>query len=92
MIATEITRSVKVKFSTNGVTGLHSLAHPLAKPGTVRKASVQIAEITDVPAEVSDLDVVRLWSVTCDCTWLAKGEGRHVFKFSELGAGRLIFA
>ena len=78
-----------MKIKINHATGNCTLANPLAPIGK-NNETVSTVEITDIPPEVSKLEVLKLWGMTCDLTWLrATGDyiarGRHTFKFSELG-------
>jgi hypothetical protein len=69
--------------------------HPLAKPGWVGRCRTYA--ITDVPDNVPAAEVIRLFGVTVNLTWLYadaskpdQQRGRYSFRFAELGAGRMI--
>ncbi len=62
------------------------LAHPIAQLG----GEARIQEIRDIPDNVCNADLLRLWDQTADCTWLGKSQGRLSFTFSELAPGRII--
>jgi hypothetical protein len=82
-------RNVKVKFSEGAVRSL--LANPLAPLG----GRARVQEIRDVPDNVSNADLLRLWDQTIDCTWLGdydQRQGRLSFAYSELSPGRIIRA
>ena len=82
-------RSLKAKYTTNGIVGRLSIASPHAATGNNDDASVQIREIVNIPDEVSDAQVLSLYDATADCTFLS-GAARLTFDFSELGPGRII--
>jgi hypothetical protein len=84
-----MTRTIKIKSSLSGV----FLTHPLANPGEFGDGRGYNYAIEGIPETVTDLQVLRIFDQTADCTWLGKGpgNGRHVFQFSELAPGRLIF-
>jgi len=65
------------------------LGHPLDKPGKLQGASVQLRRIINIPKEVANHEVIRLFSHSCDATWLGGEPGRLEFDFSELDTGNL---
>lgn len=80
-------RILKFTFAT-----MHtSLGHPLAPLGMNDRCIHY--RVDEIPDDVSDADLIQVFSQTCDVTWLSKepGAGRHVFKFEELRPGRIIF-
>jgi hypothetical protein len=80
-------RTIKIKV---GQTGACTLFNPLAKTGRVPGGLIKAVE--EVPDEIGDAEAVRIFSQTADATWLSDPErvGRRVFRFSELGPGKLI--
>ncbi|GEM_PF-5777048 len=67
-----------------------SLAHLSARVGNNKDCSVQIRKITNVPANIKDWQVVKVWQDTVDISWLGGRKGRMSLKFSEIGAGRIV--
>jgi hypothetical protein len=72
---------------TGGVT----FAHPGAKPGPVRDTGARNIIISNIPDDVSNETVRKVFAGTADVTWLGDHEG-HTFAWSELGQGRIIRA
>ena len=62
------------------------IAHPNMSVGDNHDASVQVREVTEVPDNVGDEQVLRLFVVTCDAS-LGK---RLSFRFGDLGEGRIL--
>jgi len=61
-----------------------------AKPGNFGNAALQNRMIKNIPSDVSDAAVCKLYAGTADITWLGGSEGRLEFDFSELGEGKII--
>ena len=85
----EPTKTVKIKVIPTKLGALPQ--HPSAPLGMDSEDVITYA-ITDIPDDVPMDHIIRLFNVTADCTWIGKGpgQGRHTFKFSELGHGRII--
>jgi hypothetical protein len=79
-------RHVKVQFIPAAFRSL--LANPLADLGPEGETRVQ--EVRNVPDDVSNADLLRLWDQTCDATWLGDGAGRLSFEYGELAPGKII--
>jgi hypothetical protein len=74
-----------------------TLQHPQAPLGVnaVNDHSMVITdEITEIPDDVAAASIVAAWRDTCNMTFLGRDESdpavRHSFRFSEIGAGRII--
>jgi hypothetical protein len=79
-------RTVKVRCLPEGMRS--TLVHP-STPLGVGECPVQ--EIQNVPDEVTNAELIRLWDRTADLTWLSRrGHGRLSFDYSELGVGKII--
>lgn len=80
-------KTMKFKFAN----GAMSPQHPSAKLGHDKRYTLT-QEVVEIPDDVLMATVLKLFSRTCDITWLTNGpgNGRHSFKFSELGEGRII--
>ena len=72
--------TIKLK-SSEASNGCATLAHPLAKVG--EQNGTIVYQVVEIPLGESIADVVRIFNLTCTITG-------HVFKFSELGAGRIV--
>jgi hypothetical protein len=79
-------RKVKVKFSPTSLRSL--LANPLAILG--QQGETRIQEVRNVPDDVSNSELLRLWDQTCDATWLGDSAGRLSFDYRELAPGKII--
>jgi len=60
-----------------------------AKLGDFNQAALQNRLIKNIPDNVTDVAVCKLFASTTDITWLGQ-EGRLEFEFSELGEGKII--
>lgn len=78
-------RRLKLK-CTEGTQGKLLLQHPLAKPGF--DGRVQTFEITNIPDNIQDSEVIRLANLTV--FYFPNKAGRWSFDFSELGEGIII--
>ena len=83
-------RTVMLKTNAKIVPAQTTLAHPGAKPGNYRDASIQIRQINNVPEEIKASELIKLFSRTADLTWLNNKPGRFEFDFSELREGKII--
>ena len=77
----KIIRTVKIK----SVTGI-SLADPRVEAGKI--AGGGIYEITNVPDNISDSDLILEFKDTTNMTWLFSK--RYAIDFNELGIGKII--
>ncbi|HKT87774.1 MAG TPA: hypothetical protein VJQ59_05030 [Candidatus Sulfotelmatobacter sp.] len=86
-------RTLKLKTICNlSASAVHNcLQHPAAKLEMV--GNVRTVEITDIPEDVKNADVLKAWNETADASWLGNdGEyRRHSFQFAEIGGGRIIW-
>jgi len=60
-----------------------------SRPGNFNDAAIQNRLIKNIPNDVTDAAVCKLFESTADLTWL-DGAGRLAFDFSELGGGKII--
>lgn len=65
-------------------------AHPLSIPGDYHSATVQIRRIINIPDNINNWQVIKLFNLTCDITGLSGTETRLTFDYSELGIGKII--
>lgn len=83
-------RSVTIK-TLCGSNDASSTIAPDASPlGNFRDASLQVRRVNNVPADVDNAQVLRLFRETSDISWLGGKEPRLEFDFSEIGIGKII--
>ena len=80
-------RTIKVK-TTEVSGGQCTLQHPGAPLGNFGK--VISYQITEIPDNVGTPGVIKLFNETTDLTWLGGRNPQYVFRFSELGVGKII--
>lgn len=82
-------KTIKVKTVCGDNHAYTTLTHPMAPLGDNHDASVQTRQINNIPDGISNADVVRLFSLTADVSYLY-GQQRLEFDYKELGVGRII--
>lgn len=60
-----------------------------SKPGNYNDAAIQIRLIKNIPDNISDSAVCKLFQDTADLTFIG-GNDRFEFDYSELGVGKII--
>jgi len=85
-----VVKSIILKTTCRGNHFNNTLDHPLDKPGKLQGESVQLRRIINIPKDVANHEVIRLFSHSCDATWLGGEPGRLDFDFSELDTGNIL--
>lgn len=83
-------KSIILKTTCHGNHVNTILGRPLDKPGKLEGESVQLRRIINIPKDVANHEVIRLFSHSCDATWLGGEPGRLEFDCSELDTGNII--
>lgn len=83
-------KSITVKTTCHGMQVHTTLTTPNAPLGDFRDASVQVRKINNIPDGVETWKAIKIFSETCDCTWLGGRKPRLEFDYNELGSGRII--
>lgn len=82
-----------ILIKTDHISGHHTLANPLARPGQ-QNERVTVTAIRNVPDDLELPKLLQLWNTTCNLTWLRAADpmagGRFEFDFAELGVGKMI--
>lgn len=85
-------RSLRLKTICNvAASAVHvCLQNPLAHLGEV--GTVRTIEVTEIPDDVEDWQVLKAWRETADISYLGNDlkYPRHSYAFSEIGNGRII--
>ena len=85
-------RTLKIKDICNvaGSAAQSFLQSPFAPLGQFK--NVRTVQISDIPEGITDAQVLKAWRETSDVSWLWNdGEySRHIYRFAEIGSGRII--
>jgi hypothetical protein len=66
------------------------VAPPKSPLGDNEDKSIQIRKVVNIPDDVKDFQVVRLFGLTTDLSWLNGRTPRLEFDYAELGEGKII--
>lgn len=91
METTTLRRSVTVKTICDLSGNLpRTILAPMSIPGDNHDKSVQVRKIHNIPDDVSDHAVLRVFECTTDITDLCGKTPRLEFDYAELGVGKII--
>lgn len=83
-------RSLTVMTICSGSQTSTRIVSPKNQLGDNHDKSRQTRRVNEIPDDVGDNEVIRLFELTTDITWLNGKLPRLEFDFSELGEGKII--